>query len=340
MIKGTPEGLGFDELDELCKSGVGNPLQSVSYCALSGWKKSGAFRLLLQTEAGDKWSIIYKNALYRQDIIPALNSFPINPGPPEYRIYSRAEGGITKYLPKIYMCREVISGLHYKYLMEDLNKHYRPARNKKDILYIASELAELYDKIGECNYSLSENLFIIYDRDLSSRLKTYIIEGLERYTGATKTSAVSTLCDNWEGISSLYDEKYEYSGLNTIIHGDSNLANILVHKQNDGTIKFIDWEWAGIGLPHQDLASLLKRARPEVEEAALEIFSKNDRSLSAGEHQRLYEVCQLERGLIDCAFLANQVAGSADKTKIDIKGYIEDSALRAVEAYNRLSRGL
>ena len=339
IVPGLPEGLRLDVLDDLCLLYLREPLVRVSYYPLSGWKKSNTYRLILQTEKGAKWSLIYKNAVYQQDMIPALNSLPINPGPPEYTIYSEANGGIIKYLPTIYMCREVLPGLHYRYLMQDLNKHYRPARDKKDILSITSELAELYDNIGDCKFNLNEGSFIIYDGDLSSRLKPYILEGLERYSGATNCGTVSSVCDNWDKISSLYDEKSDYSGLSTIIHGDSNLANILVHKQNGGKIKFIDWEWAGIGLPHQDLASLLKRAKSGVEETALEIFSKHNRSLSTEEHRRLYEVCQLERGLIDCAFLANQVIGSTDKTKIDIAGYIEDSASRVIEAYNRLNRG-
>lgn len=335
-IGGIPEGLDFDELNELCEAYTQTTLKSVSYYPLSGWKRSTAFRLLLQTKTGDKWNIIYKNALYRKELIPALSGFPINPGPPEYTIYSNAEGEIAKYLPTIHMCREVVPGLHYRYLMQDLNKHYRPAIDRSDILSITSELLKLYDIIGECNYNSNEDSFIIYNKELSSRLKPYIIESLERYARATNSRKVSTVCDNWNNISALYDYKYDYSDLYTVIHGDSNLANILVHKQSGSKIKFIDWEWAGIGLPHQDLASLLKRAKPEVERAALEIFSQCDRSISGEEHRRLYEVCQLERGLIDCAFLANQVAGSTDKTKMDIAGYIEDSASRAVGAYIKL----
>jgi len=339
IVPGLPEGLSFDALNELCLLSLREPLLHASYYSLSGWKKSNTYRLILETENGAKLSLIYKNAAYEHDMIPALRSLPINPGPPEYTIYSQANGEIIKYLPAIHMCQEVIPGLHYRYLMQDLSKHYRSARDKKDILSITSELTKLYDNIGECHFSLNEDSFIIYDEDLSSRLKTYIIEGLERYCGTTNGTAVSSVCDSWEKISALYDEKCDYSTLSTIIHGDSNLANILVHKQNGDKIKFIDWEWAGIGLPHQDLASLLKRANPGVEESALEIFSKYNRSLSVGEHLRLYEVCQLERGLIDCAFLANQVIGSTDKTKIDIAGYIEDSASRVIGAYNKLNRG-
>ena len=180
IVLGVPEGLRFDALNDLCLLYLREPLLRVSYYPLSGWKKSGAYRLLLQTETGDKWSIIYKNAFYGQDIIPALNGFPINPGPPEYTIYSNAEGEIARYLPTIYICREIIPGLHYMYLLQDLSKYYRQARDKKDILTITSELTKLYEILGECNYNINEDSFIIYDGDLSSRLKTYIIESLER----------------------------------------------------------------------------------------------------------------------------------------------------------------
>ena len=159
-----------------------------------GGKKSNTYRLILETRDGSKLSLIYKNAVYQHDMIPALSSFPINPGPPEYTIYSTANGEIIKYLPAIHMCQEVIPGTHYRYLMQDLSKHYRQARDKKDIFSITSELAKLYDKIGECGINLNEDSFIIYDGDLSSRLKTYFLEGLERYSEATNSTAVSAVC--------------------------------------------------------------------------------------------------------------------------------------------------
>lgn len=336
FVQGVPVGLQFDELNELCLDYIKHPLKEVSYYHLSGWKKSNTYRLLLETEKGNKWSLIYKNALYRQDIIPALNNFPINPGPPEYTIYSKAEGGITKYLPTIFTCREIQSGWHYMYLMQDLNECYRPAGNKKDILSITAELTKFYDIIGSCDYNCDNNSLILYDRGLCARLQAYIINNLERYVSATSSKTVSAVCRNWQKIAGLYEDKYDYFRLSSIIHGDSNLANILVHRKYGDRIKFIDWEWAGVGLPHQDLASLLKRAKPNVEEDALEIFSKNNRSISIGEHKRMYEICQMERGLIDSAFFANQNANSPGRTKIDIVGYIEDSASRVMRAYYKL----
>jgi hypothetical protein len=334
FVHGVPEGLQFDELNELCLDYIKHPLKDVSYCHLSGWKKSNTYRLLLETEKGDYWSLIYKNALYRQDIIPALNNFPINPGPPEYTIYSKSEGGITKYLPRIFRCREIHAGLHYMYLMQDLNECYRPAGGKRDILCISAELTKMYGIFGD--YRFGEDSLILYNRELSARLQAYIIGNLERYVSATNSKTVSAVCRNWQKIAGLFEDKYNYCWLSSMIHGDSNLANILVHRKYGDRIKFIDWEWAGVGLPHQDLASLLKRAKPNVEEDALEIFSKNNRSISIGEHNRLYEICQLERGLIDSAFFANQSANSPGRTKIDIVGYIENSASRVMRAYNKL----
>ena len=334
IVHGVPEGLQFDELNELCLDYIKHPLKDVSHYHLSGWKKSNTFRLLLETEKGVKWSLIYKNALYREDTIPALNSFPINPGPPEFTIYSNANGEIIKYLPTIYRCCEIQTGSHYMYLMQDLNANFRPAGGKRDTLCITAELSKLYDIFGD--YRFDEDSLILYNRELSTRLQAYIIDNLERYASATDNKTVSAVCTNWHNISSIYEEKYNHSGLSSIIHGDSNLANILVHRKYGDRIKFIDWEWAGVGLPHQDLASLLKRAKPNVEEDALEIFSKNNRSISIGEHKRMYEICQLERGLIDSAFFANQNANSPGRTKIDIVGYIEDSASRVMRAYNKL----
>lgn len=337
-IEGIPHGLTFDELHELCRTYVDESLKSVSYYPLSGWKKSAAFRILLRMNSGNRWSVIYKNADYARDVIPALNRFPINPGPPEYIIYSKDAFKIRQYLPEIYMHRELTSYIHYRYLMEDLSAHHRPAGNGKDILSVASHLPELHSKIMKCDHDDNEKWFISYDRETMSSLKTYIIESIECYANNTNCSAVYGLCRNWEEISSLYDQKNDYAGLNTKIHGDSNLANVFIDKTNNQNIKFIDWEWAGVGLPHQDLASLLKRSEPAIEEAAIEIYSIIYGVLSLSEHKRIYEICQLERGLLDCAFLANQLSATTENTRLNLSEYIEDSALRATIAFKRLNR--
>jgi thiamine kinase-like enzyme len=71
-------------------------------------------------------------------------------------------------------------------------------------------------------------------------------------------------------------------------------------------VKVVDWEWAGIGVPHADLASLLKCVSPDDERMALETFSRGSGQLSAEEHLRLFRWCQLERRLLDAGFIARQ----------------------------------
>jgi thiamine kinase-like enzyme len=85
---------------------------------------------------------------------------------------------------------------------------------------------------------------------------------------------------------------------------------VLVHAQDRTRVKVVDWEWAGIGVPHADLASLLKRVSPDDERGALEIFSRGYSQLGAEDHLRLFRWCQLERRLLDAGFIARQQMAS------------------------------
>jgi thiamine kinase-like enzyme len=76
-------------------------------------------------------------------------------------------------------------------------------------------------------------------------------------------------------------------------------------------LKVVDWEWAGVGLPHADLAALVKSVRREAHPALLQVFAEKDRGLEAEQHWRLFHWCQLERRLLNATFLAKQQLISA-----------------------------
>ena len=121
------------------------------------------------------------------------------------------------------------------------------------------------------------------------------------------------------------------------IHGDYNPSNVLYHVQRPEQIKLLDWEWAGVGVPHADLVSLMKGARPDVEERALRIFADHDRGLGLAEHRRLYDWCKLERGLLDGAFMAAQFLRLPPTTGFNFSGHIEASMRRVLIALQQLA---
>jgi aminoglycoside phosphotransferase (APT) family kinase protein len=336
--EGLPTGIDFEILNELCVQHLAAPLQSASYAHLSGWKDAGAFRLLLQTAKGRRWSVIYKNAVYNLEHIPALVGLPNKPGPPEYLIYKNARGPLAQYLPTIYMCQEVVPGKHYQYLLEDVGQAYQKVSGQENLLKAAKALVAIHKAMADCLCDVDQAIFFRYNSDFSTQLQEYVVANLQRYANITTSNAASEVLALWPHISKRHRCHPAYS-LQTVslIHGDFNPANILVHQRRPDRIKLIDWEWAGFGMPHADMASLLKRAPPEVEQQALLLFSDQNRRLSPSQHKTLYEWCQLERGLIDASFMIAQgmMQSSAEKSSRFYR-YTERSLERVLRAYNEL----
>ena len=343
-IGGVPPGLTFDQLAELCLLHLGEPLKHVAYVHLSRWKAAGAYRLLLKTSRGRSWRLIYKNAIYSLDHIPGLAGLPIIPGLPEYLIYSNAQNALAQYLPEIYLCSEVIPGKHYQFLLEDLSDRYWLATRQPEIvLGLAAKLPALSRAISE-SVVFNQDRLLQYDYKFSILAQEYIRKNLEYYAERTASEAAVKVCKSWTEIFEMHANRELHQLKSTcIIHGDPNPSNILIHrKKHLRRIKFIDWEWAGFGSTHADLASLIKEANPEIKQQALTIFSKQDNRLSFKEHKRLYEWCQLERTLLDASYLAaqQQIDTLSSTTKSDtwVPQYIEKSLHRALHAYQTLAQ--
>lgn len=337
-IKGVPDGIDIEKLNELCFHHTGEHIKQVSYYHLSGWKTRGAFRLFIMTERGYYWNLIYKNAVYRTSQIPALKGLPLVPGPSEYLIYNNAVGLLTKYLPKIYLCQEVIPDVQYKYLLEDFGMEYQNA-TVKNVISLTTELTSIHEALNEWSFKIDKNYLLKYNYKYSIALQEYARKNLERYIHKMPGQNTLKVLELWNEILEVHDKTFDFHQNHTI-HGDLNLANIMVHVKDPNRIKLIDWEWAGIGIPHADLASILMWVSPEIEQKVLKLYAKHEDHISINEHIILYRLCQLERGILDAAFLAAQHMDTSIFTKfkstMNMPKYIEDSMYRVLKAYQVL----
>jgi hypothetical protein len=84
------------------------------------------------------------------------------------------------------------------------------------------------------------------------------------------------------------------------------MRNLLAHRDDERRLKVLDWEWAGIGLPHADLAALAMSLPREDRPALVQAFVEEDRHLDAEQHRRLFHWGQLQRCLLDAARLARK----------------------------------
>jgi thiamine kinase-like enzyme len=222
--------------------------------------------------------------------------------------------------------------------MEDISADYQPLSYKSPQLpQVAGDLSSLHATMQEWMRTLGENRLLRFGSAFSAGLVEYARMNLERYARVSASPMVTKVCDEWTAVIDVY-QRPEFRAREHLrpIHGDYSPANIYLSRHNPARLKILDWEWAGIGVPHADLAALLKRTSPEIEQQALARYSERDRTFSPEEHRRIYEWCQLERGLLDAAYLAKQHLDAPVKTD-SIPGYIERSLERCLHAIQRLS---
>jgi hypothetical protein len=334
-VKGVPDGLSFETLSRLCTDHRGDSLERVAYFHLSGWKAAGAYRLLLSLKGGDTWQLVYKNAVYSHSQIPALERFPVRPGPPEYAVYHANPEPLHEYLPLVLFCEEVEAHRNYHYILEDLGREYHRIIDQRAAIDLAAMLGTFHAAMRSSASSFDESCLLRYDREFSTSVYDYARENLERYAETVPGEAISKIIALWPRILEvgLGDNTHDTS-LTQPIHGDFNRSNILVHQNDPRRLKILDWEWAGWGIPHADLASLLKKTSEAIESDALDAYARENSQLNRGEHVRIYRSCQLERSLIDAAFLAVQAVDGPGDTRIDLEGHIEMSLHAAIRALN------
>jgi len=312
-VEGLPTTLAFATLDALCREHGRGGLKRCAHVHLSGWKARGTYRLELDTEAGTSWRLIFKDECYRPELIAALEGLPVSPGPPEAILYRNRNTVLSAFLPQVFWFREVEPGRHFQYLLEDLAPTHALLRpDTGDHIKATRGLLHIHKALREAFAAEYPDGLIRYDRRYSERLLDYALGNLAEYGARTADDAVAALSGRWREMASVHQRDEFYGDdLRVPIHGDYNSSNIHAHREDDNQLKVVDWEWAGVGLPHADLAALVKSVRREDHPVLLQAFAEGDPRLPPEQHRRLFRWCQLERRLLDAAFLAKQQLVSA-----------------------------
>ena len=337
--RGYPEGFPREEFKDLMKLRWGGGPTRTYFRHLSGWKRSGTFRLVFIAEGGGQGSLIFKNSIYTKESIAALEGLPIVPGPPEYAIHAGGSKKITPYLPETYWCQEVQTGKHYQYLLEDVSPNYVYDSRDNTILSICNQLPSIQEKLSNSMDSHLESVFLNFDQDFSARLFLYAVDNLKKLHKVRKVENLREFLDGSDRISSTYfslmKEVYIAEGIGPI-HGDLNPSNVFRHRSANAKFKLIDWEWAGIGLRHSDLASLLKTATPEIEKLGLIAYDKAARARNLTGSRRTYLWCKFQRGLFDAAFFAKQALNESVRTRINLEYKIDRALNRTLASHKAL----
>lgn len=333
--QGLPESLARETIEALCKEHFGGVPRSFRQQHLSGWKTSGAYRIFMELDSGQEVSLIYKIAIYNTEDIPALSGLPVQPGPAEFAILSHAGGPLASYLPTVYLAEAVEPGKLYRYIMEDLGVHYYRAvdeeRPKAAALFPAFHDAML------CWDAPEEIGLIHYGREFSTALQAYALPRFEQYAAAHNDDlAIRDLLNNWPDIARIHlDPAFFEVGPHGLIHGDPNYSNVYLHKDDSQKMKLVDWEWAGFGTPYADLVSFLKGAPSHLERLTVDQMAAHLNQPTEEAH-RLFAWCQMERGILDAAFLSVQALNTDHQTRFSLHSAVTSSARRALRAYQQL----
>ena len=337
MIDGLPAGLEISVLREVVhKYFNANPAE-VNFQRITNWHLSGAYRIFIKDTDGDQITLIYKNAVYSPERTPGLRGFPSIPGKPEYSIYRLAREPLEKYLPYVYYNQEVIPGVHYQYLLEDLNQEYRRPISQTDKLKITSLIPELHRAMAEWLHIPEQVNLLAYDLEYAKRLQTYVRVHFEKYLATRRDRRIHHILRHWSQMCELLqDEDYFTIQTPEPIHGDFRPLNIMIHRRDQGRMKLVDWEWAGIGLAQNDLASLLWRVSSETERQALEIYAHHVPNLTLQDNKWLYWRCRMERGLQEAAIIAAQMTGEPQTLVGKAGRELSAAASQVLNAYERL----
>jgi serine/threonine protein kinase len=352
-IPGIPETMDRDLLEKLYLSINNNqvylaidnnyPNKHYSHIQLSSWKPSGTYRIIAHSTNGSNWSLVYKNSSYDLKEIPALEGLPIRPGHSEYVIYCHPKD-LDEYLPFAYLHREIIPKTRYEYLLQDLSYDYKRILHNdnllKTILKVVEELPFFYSSMDEWADVVGQEHLQSYNEYFSLELQKYAKKNFERYFHFTLDKRVAEVLKKWSDICKIHRCQELHRLKRLPIHGDLNTSNIWIHKEKN-KIKIVDWEWAGFGLRHADLASLLKATPPKIENIALKTYIEQNSDFSPIEHKQIYNWCKLERGLLDGSFIAAQYVGAPRvMTEMNMVAFVKDAMYRTLVAYNELSRSL
>jgi thiamine kinase-like enzyme len=346
VIDGIPESLDLELLNRVCLEQCDGAVKTVSHQHLSGWKESGAYRLLIKNTRGKEIKLIFKEAFYGENVIPALADLPVRPGPPEFAVLSQPFGALATFLPQVYLAEERIPGIHYRYIVEDLAKKYHYAAGDRAALQAAKVLPKLHLALNDWAQSANTQSFITYGIDFSTALQQYALSKLTAYQQEMPDPILQKVLDIWPEIASLHlHPEFFATDNNCPVHGDTNFTNIYIHNEDPQKIKVVDWEWAGFNNPFSDLVSLLKGTTYLVERRGVIAFAHfmatqnktGKQNQMIRQYHRLYTWSKMERGMLDAAFLSAQLLNTNSHGKVNMSNAAIRALQRILTTYHQLT---
>lgn len=309
LRRGLPRGLQWPVLEGvLAMMHRGNP-RSVCHCKLSSWKDAGTFRLFVRFRDGTEARLVYKRAVYSLDEIPANAGLPLRQGPPEFVIVGATDGPLARFVPRAYWSKACDDG--FEYLWEDLGEdfvsfvEYQQSSPRTDL---CEPLAAMHRALREQFSGQRVADLLDFDGMYSERIWEYAMRTLQAYFEATGEPVAGTLLARQKEVRSVFlDRSFQMERPTQVIHGDCNSSNLWVRRKADALqLKAVDWEWAGYGMPHADIISVVKGRTDGEKKEFLERYCTAAGLANTAREWHWLRRASMERSILDAAFLAKQ----------------------------------
>lgn len=217
---------------------------------------------------------------------------------------------LQRHAPEVYFYEQITRDVHYRFMLEDLNLAHRTLYKKNDKLSFVYAMPYVHSALQVWVERNGDGELIKFDNEFALEIEAYAREGVRQYVQKTGSPTGKELEDKWDHVSRILSDGEILSMRKPVpIHGDYHSGNMFQNIKDASKIKLIDWEWAGVGVPHADLASLLKKPEPGVDDAAIRIFADNDKTLNINQHRELLNWSRLQRNALDAGILTMQFAG-------------------------------
>ncbi|MGI9609054.1 MAG: phosphotransferase family protein [Acidimicrobiia bacterium] len=338
-LPGLPAGLEEVEVDAVCRTEWGRGLKGAFHLPIRSWKNSSASFVWLQLKGGGSRRLIAKVARYSHEVHAASVDSPLDAGRPELWAYTKAKSDLEAFLPGILLARRSDDGRSYAYLLEDLNTSFEHPSGPSALKSALDGMFDMHRALARAagKESTESGDLLQYDGGFSERLVGYSGRALSEFAQITSSGVVTAMADRWDELAGIYlgaelSDHWEM----TPIHGDYNTGNVFIRTSAPRDTKAVDWEWAGFGIPHADMASLLKKAEPDVIHWAMERLSQNDPGRTASQHQRAFNVSVLERAILDAGLVAVQYNSDPERFS-SLESWIEGAATRGLVHLDRLA---
>jgi len=327
--KGLPGNIDQRLINKVCKHHFQSEVHSTKFQKLSGWKRTGTYRLFITLRNNQRKQLIYRHCSYNYDDFPALKGYPVTLGPVEFVIGNVNNESINDFLPTTLWSNHDKDDV-YRYITEDLT-----TRNYKARMALGESIVFHLLSLNQAlnNSNLDKNLFPKYDMAYSQNLIGYI-SALWDHSWETK---YNLSYQKLKSISDVYLEIASQERRTGLIHGDFNESNILFKYKNGRYIlKVVDWEWAGIGTIHSDLAAYFRSANHPHLNASLNELAKLQPWETYEYHYKWMYWAFLDRAFLDLSYMIAQREKAIKYSTFNIDRFINESAMDLREAHSKI----